>query len=716
MMINDGPQFFSEGGSGQGVMDAGSGPPETAMVENVLPRDLAAATTRQTLDAVESVNRVVQYLVVMYVVSVASLLYSMGRGAPVCGAGEECLRPWLGKDMDFFVMTSVSSTRPTNVTFAKCGAPTRERFDADLRVFVPPEVRTDALPMTAYFFARPAVADGCCVEEETPAAGKSSSSSSSLRQPCSVQSTSVELGRVSLIEIRATRPRQAPRSLLDEVPRQTLAEKEKDVDTTAPAAGDFRPHWRFGRTPLVVRVLDVEGLERRVARDGLPTLGVDDVKTTRGDFSSFFFQPIAYLDETVALASHALPVSGNASKKEKPLLRIQYRPSGPLVAGLRRVAVPQLLRVASLVLSPDDVDDLRWHLGDSRVFRYLATQVVQFLHVNLAWYAFKEEVSFYVGRSSFKGVAPSAVLWGFFRTLVVFLYLRDAGAGVLAQVGVFSNLLCEFTKVTRVLRVTFPPKQKGSFPFFARLFFFFGDKDDKDDDEDKDKDDEDKDGRLSLEERRRRRQPEEEDPTRDYDTRASLHLGVGLGPGLVGFAVYSLAFDVHKSWYSWIVNSLADLSYFVGFLTMVPQIYVNYRLQSVAHLPVKAFGYKIFNTFVDDVFSWVVDMPLKHRLMTLRDDLVFLVFIFQYFKYRVDKSRVNEFGFVYAAEDTNDDHRPKAGPAADKKVLLPGGGGGGGAAREEEDDDETTPETPSSEPQSEGTLLRTTGTGGAPLD
>ena len=79
---------------------------------------------------------------------------------------------------------------------------------------------------------------------------------------------------------------------------------------------------------------------------------------------------------------------------------------------------------------------------------------------------------------------------------------------------------------------------------------------------------------------------------------------------------------------------------------MTPQLYINYKLQSVAHLPIRVFAYKIFNTFVDDVFAWVVKMPLKHRLMTLRDDVVFVVFLYQWWTYRIDTTRPNEYGFA----------------------------------------------------------------------
>ena len=37
-------------------------------------------------------------------------------------------------------------------------------------------------------------------------------------------------------------------------------------------------------------------------------------------------------------------------------------------------------------------------------------------------------------------------------------------------------------------------------------------------------------------------------------------------------------------------------------------------------------------------------MPILHRLATLRDDVIFFVYLYQAWKYRVDHTRVNEFG------------------------------------------------------------------------
>jgi len=73
-------------------------------------------------------------------------------------------------------------------------------------------------------------------------------------------------------------------------------------------------------------------------------------------------------------------------------------------------------------------------------------------------------------------------------------------------------------------------------------------------------------------------------------------------------------------------------------------LYINYRLKSVAHMPGRAMAYKFLNTFIDDLFAFTIKMPFLHRLATLRDDVIFFVYIYQAWAYKVDHTRVNEFG------------------------------------------------------------------------
>lgn len=58
-------------------------------------------------------------------------------------------------------------------------------------------------------------------------------------------------------------------------------------------------------------------------------------------------------------------------------------------------------------------------------------------------------------------------------------------------------------------------------------------------------------------------------------------------------------------------------------------------------------------------------MPTLHRLATLRDDVIFFVYIYQSWAYKVDYSRVNEFGQGGDDEAVEEKvaNKPLTGPA-----------------------------------------------------
>jgi len=77
---------------------------------------------------------------------------------------------------------------------------------------------------------------------------------------------------------------------------------------------------------------------------------------------------------------------------------------------------------------------------------------------------------------------------------------------------------------------------------------------------------------------------------------------------------------------------------------MTPQLFINYKLKSVAHLPWRMMTYKSLNTFIDDIFAFVIKMPTMYRLGCFRDDIVFFIFLYQRYIYKEDPNRVNEYG------------------------------------------------------------------------
>lgn len=137
---------------------------------------------------------------------------------------------------------------------------------------------------------------------------------------------------------------------------------------------------------------------------------------------------------------------------------------------------------------------------------------------------------------------------------------------------------------------------------------------------------------------------ETEEKTKEYDAVAFKYMYMIAVPLLIAYGGYSLKYESHKSWYSFVIATLVGSVYAYGFLMMVPSLYINYRLKSVAHMPGRAMMYKFLNTFIDDLFAFTIKMPTLHRLATLRDDVIFFVYLYQSWKYKVDYTRVNEFG------------------------------------------------------------------------
>jgi hypothetical protein len=209
------------------------------------------------------------------------------------------------------------------------------------------------------------------------------------------------------------------------------------------------------------------------------------------------------------------------------------------------------------------------------------------------------------------------------------------------------GILLEFWKITTVVNVRIRPTEPGA---FLPYWIFFEDK-----------------HVLS----------ETEEKTKEYDAVAFKYLYMVAVPLLLAYAAYSVKYETHKSWYSFVITTLVGSVYAYGFLMMVPSLYINYRLKSVAHMPARAMTYKFLNTFIDDLFAFTIKMPTLHRLATLRDDVIFFVYLYQSYKYKVDYTRVNEFGQGGDDEEVEEKvaNKPLAAPAGGDASIKTGKGG-----------------------------------------
>ncbi|NWR47027.1 CLP1L protein, partial [Regulus satrapa] len=246
--------------------------------------------------------------------------------------------------------------------------------------------------------------------------------------------------------------------------------------------------------------------------------------------------------------------------------------------------------------------------------------VFSYLQLLFDFLAFKNDISFWKKKRSMIGMSTKAVLWRCFSTVVIFLFLLDEQTSLLVLIPAGVGAVIELWKVKKALKMTI--RWQGLRPIFQ-----FGACNDS------------------------------EKKTEEYDAQAMKYLSYLLYPLCIGGAGYSLLNVKYKSWYSWLINSFVNGVYAFGFLFMLPQLFVNYKMKSVAHLPWKAFTYKAFNTFIDDIFAFIITMPTSHRLACFRDDVVFLVYLYQRWLYPVDKSRVNEYGESYEEKTKKKAHR-----------------------------------------------------------
>lgn len=326
------------------------------------------------------------------------------------------------------------------------------------------------------------------------------------------------------------------------------------------------------------------------------------------DKNSMTYKPVVYIDQLSLTRRYDKPLTTTPVN-----LTISYAPIsiGKLRIWMQFEEAVQNLK--DLGFGEDDVDEIKSIFTDTNMYFLTLTFFVTIFHLLFDCLAFKNDISFWKNRKNMAGLSTRVIIWRCFSQMIIFLYLCEHKTSyiVLGPAGV--GMFIELWKVSKSLKCS-----------FAGGKITFGDK--------------------TLEEK----------ATEEIDSEAMWYLQWIMYPLIIGGAVYSLLYTSQRSWYSWVINSLVNGVYCFGFLFMTPQLFLNYRLKSIAHLPWRAFMYKAFNTFIDDVFAFIITMPTAHRLACFRDDIIFLIYLYQRWLYPVDKSRVNEFGQIFEEADASE--------------------------------------------------------------
>ena len=63
---------------------------------------------------------------------------------------------------------------------------------------------------------------------------------------------------------------------------------------------------------------------------------------------------------------------------------------------------------------------------------------------------------------------------------------------------------------------------------------------------------------------------EAEKKTQEYDALAFRYVSYGAIPCLAGYTIYSLLYETHRGWYSFVISTLTSFVYMFGFVSQPP--------------------------------------------------------------------------------------------------------------------------------------------------
>ncbi|KAI0677053.1 cleft lip and palate transmembrane 1 [Trametes maxima] len=356
-----------------------------------------------------------------------------------------------------------------------------------------------------------------------------------------------------------------------------------------------------------------------------------------------FYKPIIFPNEFWHLRSQYFEL--NATTPQVPL-QIEFQPMSYWKFTIFAALTQSFAEAAKQQGAGGgaEIDEVKRMLVETNPYFLGLTALVSMLHVVFEFLAFSSDVSHWRHKQELVGVSVRYIVTNVVVQIIILLYLIDNNEQTswMILMGSGVGVVIEAWKITKAVDISLAPSSPGSLlPYKIEV----------------------KDKHVLS---------EDEKKTQEYDKLAFRIVAYFTIPCLAAYTVYSLLYETHRGWYSFVISTLTSFVYMFGFAQLIPQLIINYKLKSVAHMPMKAMVYKTLSTVVDDLFAFCIKMPILHRLACFRDDVVFLVFLYQRWIYRVDPNRVNEYGQVMstdvdAVEGKEKKETPKSKKAESKK-------------------------------------------------
>ena len=245
-------------------------------------------------------------------------------------------------------------------------------------------------------------------------------------------------------------------------------------------------------------------------------------------------------------------------------------------------------------------------IKNNSTFYLIILFTVNTLHTIFSYLGFSSDISYYKNLKKLDGVYTKYIFFNIFYMFITLIYILLQGANFIVKIELFISFVIEIWKLKKIFIIKF---EFNNFPYIIKLEY---------------------------------KQTFEQEEAKDYESEAVnmmvKYLLMPIGVIYLGYRIYYYSDNIVKNNWKSIVIFIIEYIYFLlnvfGFILLTPQIYLNYKLQSVEHLPMKAMTYKFLNTIIDDLYAFAVKTPTMYRIFCFRDDVIFVIYIYQIFKYR----------------------------------------------------------------------------------
>jgi hypothetical protein len=180
--------------------------------------------------------------------------------------------------------------------------------------------------------------------------------------------------------------------------------------------------------------------------------------------------------------------------------------------------------------SAADMDEIKRVFLETNIVLLITTVVVSILHSVFELLAFKNDVSHWRSKSNNQvGVSVRTIVTNVFVQLVILLYLLDNSveSSWMILLGQGMGLVIEAWKITKAVDIKLIQNPGGALPY-----------------------------KISIKDKHVLTQ--EEKDTKEYDALAFKYVTWGTVPLLAGYTVYSLLYEEHRGWYSFVITTLTS--------------------------------------------------------------------------------------------------------------------------------------------------------------